>query len=282
MHAINTLIQPVRRIRGNRLYLENGNRVLDLYLDNGLRILSYQDTRVKMYAKNAIEKGLTSSYPGLYEKRFTKALNLFLGEHHDYITVPNENAALYLLQACFNFSSKPRELWPQEQKDVSNTESAIHNSSKFLVYRVRPFLSLPSYGIGVFTVPGPKPITSTVLVFSNKTDYEKALECYTACETLSQVAPIQHYIGARSLFSLMRLKQNGYNEKHWAGFMDTCIGLFVGNGPYIYPKTIDYSTFFSMALQAHVLINPEAGSPSIIPMQYSKGEIDKLVRIILQ
>ncbi|HGJ66093.1 TPA: hypothetical protein ENS27_12005 [bacterium] len=280
MFSINTLLGPVRRIRGNRLYLDNGNRILDLYLDNGLRILSYQDTKVRMYAKNAIEKGITTSYPGLYETRFNKALQLFLGKNHYYIAISSESASWYLLHECFNVTENFLELWPCNQGNLNYVDSASNKSSKPLVYRIRPFLPALDHGIGVFTIPGPKPITTSMLVFSDKAYYKKALEFYNAHEKFLSVTPIQHYCCARSLFSLLRLSENGYNQQHWTKFLDTCNGLFMSNGPYIYPQTNDYETFFKTALEAHVLINPEIGSPSIIPMQYSKGEIDKLVRLI--
>ena len=77
MNNVYSLLPPIRRIRGNRLYCNSGKRILDLYLDNGIRILSYKENKVKLYAKNAIEKGLASTYPGLYEARFTKALQKY-------------------------------------------------------------------------------------------------------------------------------------------------------------------------------------------------------------
>ena len=68
------LLPPVRRARGNRLYLETDRRLLDLWLDDGRIILGERERNSRLYARDAAEKGLTRAYPGLYNQRLRSAL----------------------------------------------------------------------------------------------------------------------------------------------------------------------------------------------------------------
>ena len=272
MNNVYSMLPQVRRIRGNRIYCTNGKRILDLYLDNGVRILSYKETKVKLYAKNAIEKGLASTYPGLYETRFTKALKHFLGADYRYLYLPNESAAIHVLKTCFNFSEKLSELWPcsmkQANDSVSNTLPAV---------RIRPFLPMPSHCIGLFTVPGIYPLSLSVLLFTNEQQFEIAHDFCMSQNSMFQIASLQYYVGARSIFSLLSLTRSGYTPNFWRQFIDDCKGIFVNNGPYIYPTCNNYQDFFAQALACNILLNPEVESPSIIPMEYSKGELKQFI-----
>lgn len=276
MDNVYSILPQVRRIRGNRIYCNTGKRILDLYMDNGIRILSYKDSKVKLYAKNAIEKGLASTYPGLYETRFAKALHLFLGTDYYYLYLPHESAALYVLKTCFNYSDTIQELWPNSIEHLANS-----NSNTLPVVRIRPFLPIPSQCIGVFTVPGLYPLSLTVLLFTDKKQFEIAHDFCCAQNTLFQTAPLQYYIGARSIFSLLSLTKSGYTHSFWEQFVIDCKGLFINEGPYIYPKCNDYQKFFTQALAYNILLNPNPKSPSIIPMEYTKGELKHFVANVL-
>ena len=95
MNNLKKLMPAVRRARGNRLYLADNTRLLDLFLDDGYRLLSYQDVKTRTYACNAVSKGLTAMYPGLYEKRFLKALFCLIGRKLPALVFPSEVAALH-------------------------------------------------------------------------------------------------------------------------------------------------------------------------------------------
>ncbi|HON88885.1 MAG TPA: hypothetical protein P5519_03490 [Spirochaetia bacterium] len=272
MNNVYSLLPPIRRIRGNRLYCNSGKRILDLYLDNGIRILSYKENKVKLYAKNAIEKGLASTYPGLYEARFTKALQKYLGADYQYLYMPNENAAMYVLKTCFNYSGKLKELWP-----LNNGQTDYSFSNAIQPVRIRPFLPLPSHCIGVFTVPGLYPLSFSVLLFTDTKQFETARDYYREHQELFCIAPLQYYAGARSIYSLLNFTQSGYNPDFWKQFTDYCKGIFINDGPYIYPACSNYHELFTQALACNVLLNPAPESPSIIPMEYSIGELKQFI-----
>jgi hypothetical protein len=70
-----TLLPPVKRARGYRLYTESA-RFVDLYLDGGRAVLGHNPPNVLREMKNAAERSLFAPYPSYYTRRFEKALSL--------------------------------------------------------------------------------------------------------------------------------------------------------------------------------------------------------------
>ena len=57
------MMPEIRRARDYRLYDIHGRRYLDLCLDGGRALLGHKPGRVVLMMKNALEKGLSASYP---------------------------------------------------------------------------------------------------------------------------------------------------------------------------------------------------------------------------
>ncbi len=74
LSGLDNLIPPIRRMRDFHLYDFNGRRYLDLYLDGGRALLGHKPGRCVLMMKNAMEKGLSAPYPGVWNARLLKQL----------------------------------------------------------------------------------------------------------------------------------------------------------------------------------------------------------------
>jgi len=64
----------VRRARAYRLYLHDGRRVVDLWQQGGNAVLGHTPLGVLLSLKNTASRGLSASFPSIWERRFATAL----------------------------------------------------------------------------------------------------------------------------------------------------------------------------------------------------------------
>ncbi|MDR2542626.1 MAG: hypothetical protein LBC80_04155 [Treponema sp.] len=67
-------IPMVLRVRAFRLYLSNGQRLVDLWLNGGTAVLGHTPPNLLRELKNSASRGLYAPYPHFTEGRFLKAL----------------------------------------------------------------------------------------------------------------------------------------------------------------------------------------------------------------
>lgn len=63
-------------MREYHLYDFRGNRYLDMFLDGGRALLGHKPGRTVLMMKNALEKGLSAAYPGVYPARLLQQLKM--------------------------------------------------------------------------------------------------------------------------------------------------------------------------------------------------------------
>lgn len=73
-HPERILLPQVRRVRGYRLYLNDGRRMVDLWQQGGNAILGHTPPGILLSLKNNASRGLFSPFPSIWERRFAKAL----------------------------------------------------------------------------------------------------------------------------------------------------------------------------------------------------------------
>lgn len=76
MNGTYNLIPQIRRAREYHLYDLKGRRYLDCCLDGGRALLGHKPGRTVLMMKNALDKGLSAPYPGVYTRRLLKQLQL--------------------------------------------------------------------------------------------------------------------------------------------------------------------------------------------------------------
>ncbi|PKL09727.1 MAG: hypothetical protein CVV51_02285 [Spirochaetae bacterium HGW-Spirochaetae-7] len=249
------LLPPIRRARGNRLYAADGRRYLDLWLDDGRGMLGDGDRHARTFAANAADKGLTRPYPGLYDKRFERAIRE---------TWPGF-VALRL------FSSEERAL----AAAAGIVGSANAGSAGSSVVVARPFAPVPDdVEVAIPRLPCPRPF-SPFCVMARSEDL-------FAGEP-GDLVPAQSLVAAaRGLASLQTAIREGYGEALWSRFDRRLAEFFDRCGPYLSPKPFPggLEAFFKAALEGGALVSPRPDAPSVIPPDFDDGELAKLAKAL--
>ena len=96
-------IPKVLRARGFRLYLSNGDRLVDLWLNGGAAVLGHTPANMLRELKNTASRGLYPPYPHFTEGRFIKALSkIFPGRSFRLYAAPPPQLAMFAENANLN------------------------------------------------------------------------------------------------------------------------------------------------------------------------------------
>ena len=245
----------IRRMRDFHVYDLQGNRYLDLYRLNGHALMGHKPGRIALVLKNMVSKGLFASYPSIYEERLLKVLRI-------------------LLPDCIGFRIyRNMERLVASLKDLLGEETGIPGDPLYPGASAekaafwRPFLpETPAFPalIPVFAVSGD--FFPWVVGFTGRAG-EKAPPSDT-------VSPALLAMLTRSVYDLLAFGE-GYNENSWKKFP---LPFWQRKGPYLLfsGNEKEYRQVFKNCREHGILIAPEAGKPSIIPGEWTDGEIQFL------
>lgn len=257
------LLPSVRRARGYRLYDLHGKRYLDLYLSGGRALLGYRPDRVILELKNLISRGLMSELPSVFEHRLSRALASILP---DYPLVRVFATEERLIEAFSEFASPPVTI-----SDPAVADASRDASSEPLIERWRPFLPqspAPHDGPRVLVPSLPFPASFAPAVACIRGVPEARLPHSDI------VAPALLGALLRSVFELRRFAER-YREERWSRFEAP---WWIRRGPYLIARCTrgEYSELFRRLLERGILINPDFPGPSIVPAEYTEGELKPL------
>ncbi len=285
-------LPPIRRMRGNRLYADDGRRFLDLWLDDGRGILGDAERAAKTYASNAIDKGLLRPYPGLYEQRFIKAVRARWPGYPCIRLYASEESALraawrilgeepLIIDAAAR-NAAGREALAGEEPSAPPPDNALA--------LLRPFLDAPEPvpsgasgsprlgmpRLAMPRLPCPRPYAPACLLSADEAAFSP--KGGLGAERGELVPGMQLFAAARALDSLANAEREGYAEERWKLFDKRMGEYFERRGPYIYARAAeaDYEGFFLAALEGGALISPYYGAPSIVAPDIDDGELKKL------
>jgi len=253
------LLPRVLRARDFHLYLEGGQRLLDLWLQGGRAVLGHKPSRVLVELKNAAERGLFTALPHPLEGRFLKAL----GE-----LFPRRAFRLYQ-----DFGSLCRAL---EEAGIS----CKTGESEISLWR--PFLEDEESDKNTpFLIPVlPWPLGPSVLVL------DKGMDAGFPPGEL--IAPVLLAPAARSLYDLAAaLKGKKANRGSRRFFkIEKAItksawrrrGIYLTAEPGMDREK--YEALFRLFLEGGFLIPPSPAEPLILPVSMSPGEESKLARLL--
>jgi len=284
MNDLLRLLPPVRRARGNRLYTADGKRYLDLWLDDGRGILGDRDRYTRTVAANAADKGLTRPYPGLYDKRFQKAVTPVWPGFNTVVSFSSEERAL--AAATRVLGANPilidSAVCPSSPEALAKPEAAVSNlaqgtAAPGFVAIARPFAAIPeTCHLALPRLPCPRPFAPWCLIARDGTAVAQALS-----REEGDLVPAQSLVAAaRGLSSLEASVSDGYGETLWSRFDKRMDAWFERAGPYLFAKAIPagYEAFFRAALEGGALLSPHPDAPSVIPPDFDDGELVKLSR----
>lgn len=240
-----SLLPPIRRARGWRLYAEDGRRFLDLWQDDGRGILGAKGTGIGTLAKAGVDRGLASPLPSVWSERLRKEVLRQYPEWQDARFFPDEGGARAWLSSHGLASPV---LWPFQdfrRETLAGAEAAILRLP--CPRALSPGLVLLKEGPGRALPQGPL------------------------------VPPLLLSTAAKALGEFRGFLQS-YTEAHWKKADRRLSSLMERHGPWLYPRCApsDYPGLFRAALSAGVLLSPSHDLPSLVPGDFDDGEIAPL------
>lgn len=250
------MIPRVRRTRGFRLYDDSGRRYLDMYLDGGRAILGHKPSAALKSIKNNLDRGLLAPYPSQHRRRFIKALSRLLPEYPVLYLFPETNSAL-------------REINRVTGVKGTFADPALEDTAPGCVSLWRPFLPTPGHAAFLVPVlPLPGSFCPCMVMAGRESP---ALEDGGLLASPIILAALE-----RSVWDILNCPKE-YGEKEWALFP---AAGFSRKGPYLKAECGErvYGNLFRRMLGNGILLSPRYPGPSIIPGEYSPGEIKALAR----
>ena len=244
-------IPRIRRTRDYRLYDFNGGRFLDLCLDGGRALLCHKHGQVILMMKNALEKGLSAPYPGVWEGRLLKQLKMLYPEI----------AAVSVVFAG----------WKSEAQ--SEAEAAA-DGSELPVFRPFEFespSSEPRFAETPFKLLLPLPGSGMLKVIC-------ALEGCNKELPEPDSVPQYLYSGLARAAADLKAFASTVDTSVWGAFDSP---LWTRRGPWLYPECSrdEYPKLFKAFISRGILLSPYYEIPSCAPYRFTDGEI-KPIKVI--
>ena len=254
-------IPQVLRARGFRLYLEDGQRLVDLWLNGGAAALGHTPPNLLRELKNTASRGLYAPFPHFTKGRFIKALSKLLPGYSFrlYAAPPQELTAL--------FESGAAKLW----------RPFLYPANPFAVKNDSPLLIpvLP----GIQTWRNELPIGLCVIAAQAASDTaEKLLLQLPPGDTLP---PVLLAVAARGVYDLLAAPERGKPRlPRVTKTLQAKECRWQRNGIYLTlkeaPAPSEWEILFNRFLKAGFLIPPVPTQPVILPGELSDGEDSKL------
>lgn len=281
-------LPPIRRMRGWRLYAEDGRRFLDLRLLDGRGFLGAKGRFAGTRAKNGIDLGLLKEAPSRHEERLRKVLSEAFPEAAALRFFRNEERALAALSEARGRSLAREDLYdPLIRGGASPGADAPAALLRFFLERGgEP--AAHGFPVRLIPLPCPQPFAPAVLAFAQAED--------AASVAGDELAPIQPFTALRAWadFAGLTLPLAGgrrarsgegappYAEKLWARSDRRLSPFFERRGPYLYAKCPEtrWPDFRAKALEAGCVLSPEWALPSIVPGEFDDGELQKMAKAL--
>lgn len=268
-----SLLPPMRRARGYRLYDQAGRRYLDLFLAGGRALLGHRPSRILLELKNLIARGLMSELPSVYERRLVRALALLVPDYPTVRLFSNEERLTAALHALTSLHTRADESsaetldrlgYPPIEEPLSTP------AGRGRLRRWRPFCAEgePHAGASVVVPVLPFPGAFVPAVACIRGIAEEELP------PSDLVSPALLGALTRSVYELLQFSAS-YREESWMRFEAP---WWRRHGPYLVPvcEKSEYSEVFGRLLEKGILINPSYSGPSIVPAEYTDGELKPL------
>ena len=255
-----SLIPQIKRARAYRIYDENGRRLLDLFQDNGSSILGHRPERVILAMKGSLSRGLTSGYPvEVHLHRLAKAVAALI-PGFPFIRFFRSDIAL--ARALSDHIGKPTEL--VDIPDPPREELSIGAG----LARWRPFLEHLPWDQEVLlpVLPFPADLGPRLALFRREPAVPFDPSSAPSALVLAGLT--------RAVYDLIRYQQDCDRET-WKSFD---IGPWRRTGPYLLfdGGESEYGALFAGCLDRGILLSPEFPGPSIVPGEFTSGEVKAL------
>lgn len=285
---MNTGLPPIRRMRGWRIYTEDGRRFLDLRLLDNRGFLGAKGRFAGTRAKNGIDLGLLKEAPARHLDRLRKALAADFPGVAAFGFFRNEERALAALSLAREALFDPLAREAEGTAVPAPGTAAAAGSSAAAVHRFflpeEDAARLAACPVLLIPLPCPEPFGPAVLGFS---DAEAA-----ASVRGDELPPVLPFTALRAWedFRGMSVRMTGgrrarsgegapaYAEGLWKRTDRRLSSYFERRGPYLYARCArpDWESFRARALAGGCVLSPEWELPSIVPGEFDDGELKNL------
>lgn len=271
--SLSRLLPSIRRARGYRIYDAGGKRYLDLQLAGGRALLGHRPERVLHELKNLASRGLLGDFPSVFERRLAKALAKLVPDHPVVRVFGNEERLADRLGEALGASQTIVDPVIENIANVRAGRRTSNAAGRESIWRWRPYFP------GGDRAPLGVSVAVPVLPFPGS--FVPAVACIrgAAESTLPPSDPVSPaLLGAlaRSAYDLLQFMERGtYGEETWARF--DC-PWWERRGPYLVAccEKGEYSEIFCRLLEKGIHISPEYPGPSLVPAEFSEGELGAL------
>lgn len=251
----------INRARGFYLYDDRGSRFLDFYQNGGRALLGHRPAQLSTHLKSLLSKGLLAELPSKYAYRLEKALRKLLPDHPFVRCYEHRlKAEKVLVDAGISSGEVP----VPEIVSVAGPPAG-----KIACWR--PFLD------GIVRFPE---IVVPILPFPG--GFGPGIVCFR--EDPGEILPPSDICSPFLLAGTVRIvydligEQSARNRNEWNRFDGKGWKRI---GPYLLPEGLsaeEYERKYGELLNSGFLFSPSYVTPSIIPGEFSSGEIDRLLR----
>lgn len=276
----------VRRARGYYLYTEKNVRLLDLWLDGGTAILGRRTGQANLVCKQFLDKGLTGFLPTKADAQLRRALEALLPDYpviRWYATREKaEQIAGSALQSYPKEAAQPLPVWrPFLGIDTGSVNGTVAETAPITL--VTPAYPVPC-GIIAACSRFEASLPPSDALFPPLA-YSLARAFFDLKRNIDEehAEPVQNCGAAgrseRISRTIAKRRQAVLNRKAEAERLIP--GVWEQKGWYLFPHIpeAEYPAFFLQALDAHVLISPEYGTPSILPDCESYAELIRFLKL---
>lgn len=290
----------VRRAYDHHLYTSKGVRILDLCQEGGSAILGWRSGKAKLALKNALDRGVTGTFPTEAEGELVRAVQEVL-PHYPVVRwySSRDRARVACASALGLWSDIPLIefplLHPEASVDIGPSGDSPYSASHQIhgIPLWRPWLDEAFYGMGdrvdtaflhavhdtvetmVLVSPFPFAGGCTIAVFSDPAQEGAPGRAILPSDSIS---PALLAALARSFADLSSALFER-TEADWARFDPYIEPWWDRRGPYLVPKIRPsrYEAFFASALDKGILVSPDYYTPSIVPVSADPGELKALL-----
>ncbi|BCR20947.1 hypothetical protein [Borrelia miyamotoi] len=242
----------IKRARFFYLYDINGNRYLDLYLNGGLSFFGHRVKGLNLILKQTFSRGLTASYPSVFRNQFENVLFSFFKEAGFVCVFKFEKDARDFLlsltgQSCF---SNPWE----EKQGIYEFRVGFNN------FRYPMLVNIP--------MPGCMSISVAIVDnLSRKIEFRDTFDALTLAV-------------ARHMFTSIL----SYEKSLKINFNVFATPMFRIINRYMFPlyRFEYHNEIFNEYLKSGYLISPIFNTPSLVPLKFSKGDLDGFFKVSLK
>ncbi len=264
-----------RRAREYRLYTGDGRRYIDLWADDGQAAAGHRCGRWRETLSSKLSRGLAFPLPGPEAHKLRKAVRAWFS-----LEMPTADGREMVGQRPVYFFHDETARWKELSSAAPELviRDALYSTpdESAAAVVVRPF-SRPHVNRGEWILPVlplPRAFALCCLLGPAGMGPDSGVQ-----EDL--LAPAVLAAGARAVYDVCRMLRSGTHPGKAFAERLAATGVWTACGPWLLPSVgadeSAYDRLFAEHAAKHIVLNPVAGAPSLVPAVMSSGERSRIL-----